>query len=255
MSGSIARMVTKPERILPRFLARDLDPEGSEVTLPPEEARHATRVLRLGAGDAIAVFNGRGHEVVARIVTAGRDTVTAVLESRVHTAPEPAVPLTLVQAVLKTSAMDEVVRDATMMGVAIIQPIITAHTITKTRADSAGRWKRIAISSAKQCRRATIPRILPPIAISDWLTSNDRALSLIFVEPSAAADVRSLRGFIGAPPPRDAALIVGPEGGWSAEELAAAVASRCVPVTLGHLTLRADAVPIAAIAALRLLWE
>jgi 16S rRNA (uracil1498-N3)-methyltransferase len=248
-------MVTKPQRVLPRFLARDLDPEASEVTLPPDEARHATRVLRLGPGHPIAVFDGRGNEFIARIVTAGRNRVTAALESRVETAPEPSVPLTLVQAVLKTSAMDDVVRDATMMGVAIIQPVITAHTVTKTSADSVDRWKRVAVSSAKQCRRATIPPILTPLGISDWLRSNDRALSLMFVEPTADANVRSLREFIGSPPPRDAALIVGPEGGWSPEELVAAVASRCVPVTLGQLTLRADAVPVAAIAAFRLLWE
>jgi 16S rRNA (uracil1498-N3)-methyltransferase len=80
-------------------------------------------------------------------------------------------------------------------------------------------------------------------------------LTLIFIEPSAATEVRSLRGFVGTPAPANAALVVGPEGGWAAEEVSAAVTARCVPVTLGQLTLRADAVPIAAISVFRFLWE
>jgi 16S rRNA (uracil1498-N3)-methyltransferase len=255
MNGSIARMERKAEDVLPRFLAPDLDPEASEVTLPPDEARHATRVLRLEPGHAIAVFDGRGNEFLARIVTARRDEVTGAIVKRVVPAAESAVPFTLAQAVLKGSAMDDAVRDTTMMGAAIIQPLVTAHTASKPRPDAVERWRRIAVASAKQCRRATVPSILAPRPFGSWLASNDRVLTLIFVEPSAAAEVRSLRGFVGAPAPSNAALVVGPEGGWAEEEVSAAVAARCVPVTLGQLTLRADAVPIAAISVFRFLWE
>jgi 16S rRNA (uracil1498-N3)-methyltransferase len=255
MNGSIARMVRKPEDALPRFLAPDLDPQASEVTLPVDEARHATHVLRLGPGQPIAVFDGRGNEFVARIVTARRDEVKGTLVNRIVPAAESAVPFTLAQAVLKASAMDDVVRDATMMGAAVIQPLVTAHIAARPRSDAVERWQRIAVASAKQCRRATVPPILTPCAFDSWLAANDRVLTLIFIEPSAATEVRSLRGFVGTPAPANAALVVGPEGGWAAEEVSAAVTARCVPVTLGQLTLRADAVPIAAISMFRFLWE
>ena len=115
-------------------------------------------------------------------------------------APEPRVPLTLVQAVLKGDKMDDVVRDATMMGVAAIEPIVTAHTIVKrprARATHAAeRWRRVAIASAKQCRRASCPPIAEPrrFARRGW-RRRAHGLRLLLVEPSAAErrDVLSLR--------------------------------------------------------------
>ena len=82
-----------------------MSPGDESIVLPRSEAEHLTRVLRLGAGDAVAVFDGRGREFLARVVTAGRD-VSVQLVSRIEAAAEPSVPLTLVQAVLKTDKMD-----------------------------------------------------------------------------------------------------------------------------------------------------
>src|SRR6478672_2071241 len=99
-----------------RFFAPALDPGDETVVLPRDEAEHLTRVLRLGAGDTVAVFDGRGHEFVARVTSALRRNVTVQIMSRVEPAVEPAVALTLVQAVLKGDKMDDVVRDAVMLG-------------------------------------------------------------------------------------------------------------------------------------------
>src|SRR5207302_1167451 len=92
-----------------RFFAPALDPGDEAVTLPRDEAEHLTRVLRLGVGDVVSVFDGRGREFLARIVSAQRRDVRVQLMSRVEPAGEPAVPLTLVQAVLKGDKMDDVV--------------------------------------------------------------------------------------------------------------------------------------------------
>jgi len=252
-------MVRKPDDLLPRFLAPDLDPAAPDVSLPAEEARHATRVLRLGPGAPIAVFDGRGNEFLARITEVRRDTVRGTLVNRVEPAAEAAVPFTLAQAVLKGSAMDDVVRDATMMGVTAIHPLIAVHGAVKpahaTRSDVVERWQRIAIASAKQSRRATVPVVAAPSPLGQWLAGHDFEQKLMFVEPSAHADTRSLREFVGRERPRSAALLVGPEGGWAASEVTSALARGCIPVTLGGLTLRADAVPIAAISVCRFLWE
>src|SRR5581483_1531674 len=104
-----------------RFFAPALDPGDDTVLLPRDEAEHLTRVLRLGVGDTVAVFDGRGHEFLARVASAIRRDVRVQLLSRVDTPPEPSVALTLVQAVLKGEKMDDVVRDAVMLGVSAIQ--------------------------------------------------------------------------------------------------------------------------------------
>jgi 16S rRNA (uracil1498-N3)-methyltransferase len=237
--------------VLPRFYAPDLDPGGRMARLPADEANHLTRVLRLGIGDEVAIFDGRGHEFRAKVTAAAREIVEVELLDAVGPAQEPRVPLTLVQAVLKGDHMDEVVRDATMMGVTAIEPVITARTIARQTGRETERWTRVAIASAKQCRRATVPPIAAPRRFEEWLTKQAHGLPLILVEPAAASgDEASLR-LLEHHAAGSIALIVGPEGGWTDEEREHAVAGACVPVTLGGLTLRADAIPIAALAVVR----
>lgn len=244
--------------VLPRFFAPDLESQREVVELPPDEARHLTRVLRLHAGDEIVVFDGAGREFAARVATAARDRVAVTLMRQIDPRPEPGVRIGLVQGILKGDKMDDVVRDAVMLGAASIVPLISAHVAVKADAISQGkpgeRWRRIALASAKQCGRARLPPILDPVTLTDWLARNERAFFL--VEPSAApAGTVRLRSLLGDVPPPSLALVVGPEGGWSVDEVAAAVAAGCTPVTLGPLTLRADAVALAALSILRCLWD
>ena len=144
---------------LPRFHAPDLDAGSRFVRLPVDEANHLTRVLRLGVGDEVAVFDGRGREFRARVTAAAREVVDVELVAPLVPAAEPRVPLTLVQAVLKGDKMEAVIRDATMMGVTAIEPVITTRTIARQTGRDTQRWTRVAVSSAKQCGRATVPII------------------------------------------------------------------------------------------------
>jgi 16S rRNA (uracil1498-N3)-methyltransferase len=237
--------------MLPRFYVPHLDIAVPENAVPADEATHLTRVMRLGAGDEIAVFDGRGHEFRARIMKAARTKVSIELIEPIQPAPEARVPITLVQAVLKGDKMDDVVRDATMMGATAIEPIVTARTIARGKRAENDRWGRVAIASAKQCRRAVVPTIAATRDFGDWLSSSAHGLRLILVEPSAAdKEVCSLH-LLENHAAGSLALIVGPEGGWSPEEPAQAEEAGCMAVTLGGLTLRADAVPVAAIAIAR----
>jgi 16S rRNA (uracil1498-N3)-methyltransferase len=248
-------MADNPSVMRPRFYAPDLDPQAPTAALPADEARHLTRVMRLTEGAEIAVFDGRGHEFRARVTAAARDRVQVELLEPVSPVPEARVPLTLVQAVLKGAGMDGVVRDATMMGAAAIDPIITARTIGPLRALQSGgateRWTRIAVASAKQCRRATVPVIRQSHAFEDWLALDGPGLRLILVEPSASAGTEQSLHFLESHAPASLSLLVGPEGGWTSAERQQAEASGCLPVTLGALTLRADATALAAIAIVR----
>ena len=237
--------------MLPRFYVPHLDVSVREAEMPADEASHLTRVMRLGVGDEIAAFDGRGHEFRARVVSAARGKVRIELIESVAPAPEARVPLTLVQAVLKGDKMDDVVRDATMMGVTAIEPIVTARTIVRGQRTANDRWSRIAIASAKQCRRAVVPTIAGTRSFDEWLGSSAHGLRLMLVEPSATdVPIESLH-VLENHAAGSLALVVGPEGGWTPEERDQADRAGCVAVTLGGLTLRADAVAVVALAVAR----
>lgn len=240
-----------------RFFTPDLDPGDEFVQLPREEAEHLTRVLRLGVGDTVSVFNGRGHEFAARVVSAVRRDVRVQLQSRIDPAPEPEVPITLAQAVIKGEKMDDVVRDAVMLGVAAVQPIVSKRAETTVaaliRTNRVDRWKRVALASAKQSGRAVLPEIRTPLTLEYFLAEPPLALRVMLVEPTLTGG-ESVTVLQREPIPSDAAILVGPEGGWTEHECALAREHHVRLMTLGHRTLRADAVPIAAISVLQFLW-
>ena len=251
-------MPAKHAHVDRRFLARGPLRAGETVVLSPDESHHLTRVLRLGPGDQVSVFDGRGHEFVAEIAGVDRSGVSLRLIAAAQPAVEPNVPITIVQAVLKGSSMDVVVRDATMLGAAAIVPVVTSRIAIKPSAVAADgtmeRWNRIALASAKQCRRAVLPAVAKPVEFADWIRSADHELKLMLVEPAAGGGT-NLRDLLDRGRPRSVAVIVGPEGGWSAEELAVAREHGCVAMSLGALTLRADAVAAIAGSLVRLIWE
>jgi 16S rRNA (uracil1498-N3)-methyltransferase len=226
---------------------------GDRILLPVDEAEHLTRVLRLSIGDRVRVFDGRGAEYEAVVDGRDREGVRLMIGAPCRPAPEPRVAITLAQAVLKGDKMDEVVRDAVMIGVAAIQPLVTARTeitiAALTRSRRRERWERIAVSSAKQCGRAVVPRILEP-----QLFAAVHVPPPVFVlaEPGLGSGVplRDLDTNI----PEQATLLVGPEGGWTADEVRVAAALGTL-VTLGGRTLRADAMALVALAAVFARWR
>lgn len=244
-----------------RFYAPDARDEGTAVLLPPEEARHLTRVLQLAPGDPVRVFDGRGAEFDAVVDVAGRDGASVRLGARREAAAEARVAITLAQAVLKGDKMDGVVRDAVMMGVAAIQPVVATRSeiarAALVRGDRRARWQRIAVSSAKQCGRAVVPRVLEPAAFLQVLESiSGMSLpspAVMFVEPGAAPGALPASE-IDAYPPKEATVVVGPEGGWTPREIDDAAAS-CRFVTLGGRTLRGDVMAVVALTALFTRWR
>jgi len=244
--------------VVHRFYAPALDPGDESVGLPRDEAEHLTRVLRLGVGDIVSVFDGRGREFLARVGSAQRRDVRVHLMSRVEPAAEPGVAFTLAQAVLKGDKMDDIVRDAVMLGAAAIQPIVTKRTEVTVAALIKGarvdRWRRVAIASVKQSRRATVPEVRTPLTLESFLDEPATAIRLMLVEPAAAAASEPLSALRREAIPADATVLVGPEGGWVDNECEQARAHGVRLVTLGHRTLRADAVPVAAICVLQFLW-
>jgi 16S rRNA (uracil1498-N3)-methyltransferase len=244
----------------PRFYVPGLDPARDETILSSDESHHLVRVMRLVAGDEIAVFDGEGHEFQARVVRADRKGAAVAIGQPILSAPEPAVAALLVQAVLKGDKMDAVVRDATMAGVARVVPVITERSVVGLSALARGhahaRWQRIAVASAKQCRRARLPAIDAPRPLSEWLEVPFDGRRLLLVEPSSGAEeVQPMRAALAGPVPHAVACIVGPEGGWSAAEQQTAVRAGCSLASLGQMTLRADAVGLVAVSIVNFAFE
>jgi 16S rRNA (uracil1498-N3)-methyltransferase len=270
--------VFAPDLISPPFdTAPTPTPGPTHVRLSAEESAHLTRVLRLRPGARVLVFDGRGAQYLGELETATKQAVTIALLEPSPAAPEPRIRLTLAQAVLKGDKMDAIIRDATMMGVSAIVPLVTDRTVVPRAAAEQARvlerWHRVAVASAKQCGRAVVPTIETPRDMATLLTDSDPAcLRLHLVEPSASAsaqetegepaardsDARSLEPgawSLPAEPPERALLLIGPEGGWSPEEVTAAAAADCRPWTLGARTLRAESAPLAALAVLTYAWR
>jgi 16S rRNA (uracil1498-N3)-methyltransferase len=242
---------------------------GSEVELPRDEGHHLARVMRLKAGDAVLVFDGRGREALARVRSISGDRVIVAPFEEKAPRSESAVAITLAQAMLKSDKMDGVIRDAVMLGVAAIQPLNSRRTDVPARAarskDRHNRWTRTAISSAKQAGRAVVPPVFPALDFNAFLVAERDVMCLMFVEPGAErrvdgtkvaalpalTDLQSLESRV----PAKATAIIGPEGGWDSGEIEAAVASGVWLVTLGRRVLRADMAGAIALAVLQYVWK
>src|SRR6478735_4560734 len=133
-------------RVRPRFHVPGVDATAARIELPEEEAEHLVRVLRLGVGDEVDVFDGRGGMWRAEIVDAGKRSAAVRTLQPLEPAPELEVSITLVLSVLKGDKLDEVIRDAVMLGVASIQPVIAERSEISAAAIVKGhriqRWQR-----------------------------------------------------------------------------------------------------------------
>lgn len=233
-------------------------PDADEFDLPDEEARHLSRVLRLRAGDRIAVFDGAGREAVARVELVGARKVLARAVERRMPAQEPKVRITLAQALLKSDKMDRVVSDAVMLGAAAIRPFVGRRTDVPMTAMAGGgrrqRWQRTAVSSAKQCGRAVVPPIHDVVTFAQVMTAVRDERRLMFVEPAIGRTVAEL-GSLESERPEQVTIFIGPEGGWDPREATDASEDGVTLVSIGTTTLRADAAAAAALAVLRFVWR
>ena len=240
----------------PRFHVPGLTSTAERVELPEDEAEHLVRVLRLGVGDEVDVFDGRGGLWRAEIVQAGKKSAAVRPIAPGTPARELGVQLSLVVSVLKGDKIDDVVRDAVMLGVTSIRPVISERTEISlaaiARSTRIARWQRIAVASAKQCGRAVVP-VIHGAAPFDWYLSEQSDAARVSLRRAVGGAWRSASR-AGVPRSRAVDLIVGPEGGWSVTEVAAAHDSGAILMSLGGRTLRADAVPIVALTALLTTW-
>ena len=216
--------------------------------LPPEAATYVTRVHRLGPGDRLVVFDpDRGVEADAEIAAVDRRAVSLRVGPPRPAALRPARAVTLLQGVGKGDKLDAIVRDATELGVTRVVPVLCERSVARPDAARAGRWRRIAVEAARQCGRGDAPVVAAPVPFAEAVGAERGQGSCVCLDP--AAD-RSLGAALGALGEGAVVFAVGPEGGLTPDELAAAEAAGFVRVTLGPLVLRTETVCAAVLGAL-----
>ena len=241
---------------------------GVEIPLPPHVAHQAGTVLRLRPGDPMVLFDGTGGEWHGEVVSLHRGAGSARLVRRDPGLPEPRLRLTVCQAMIRADRFELVLQKGTELGVAAFQPLLTKRVVGATGKGSpsqraqerllkAERWRRIVVEAAEQSGRTAVPDLHEPRALRTILAQGEPSI-VCWEEGGGAPPLRealarivpeSGRNFGGV---SHVQLLIGPEGGFTPDEVDVAVAGGAQTATLGPLILRSETAAIAA-AALALL--
>ncbi len=225
---------------------------GTTLTLPESAFRHWVQVLRARVGDPVRLFDGRGNEVEAQLCDIGKREARVTVLRLAATDRESCLRLVLAQAVSKGDRMDYTVQKAVELGVSEIIPLVSERSVVKLDAERWDRkfehWQGVIVSACEQCGRNVLPRLHPVHKLGAWLDATSFDGLRLTLAPKSA---RSLRGL---PAPDAACLLVGPEGGLSELEIAAASSAGFIGLRLGPRTLRTETAGVAALAAMQALW-
>lgn len=236
---------------IPRIFTERALSAGMELALEPGPSQHLARVLRMGQGDELQLFDGSGLEHRARIVAADKRQVTVLLQDAVPGLAESPLQIHLGIGISRGERMDMVVQKAAELGVATISPLYTERTEVRLRGEREARkqqhWRQVAVSACEQCGRSRIPPVHEPAGLDQWLKSTDGERRLVLHHRALAAHKE-------ARTPASVSLLVGPEGGLSDVEIAAAESSGFTSLALGPRVLRTETAPLAALAILQARW-
>ncbi|CAA0115829.1 Ribosomal RNA small subunit methyltransferase E [Halioglobus japonicus] len=226
---------------------------GSHTTvgLEPGPSRHLARVLRLGVGDHLILFDGHGGEYPGEITAVDKKQVEVRTGEHREIESESPLAIHLGIAVSRGERMDWLIQKSTELGVTALTPLLTEHTGVKLSGERATKkiqhWQQIAISACEQCGRNRPPEIHALQSAEQWLGSTVAEQKFVLHHRADTIDAsRSSPGSI--------ALLVGPEGGLSEAEITAAEQAGYTALRLGPRVLRTETAPLAAIAILQAYW-
>jgi 16S rRNA (uracil1498-N3)-methyltransferase len=230
----------------------------SSVAIQQSEAHHIKNVLRLKPGDRIKLFDGTGFEYEAVIKEMSGAKVDVEIRSRVRATLRSGVRITVAQAFLKEKKMDDLVRKLCELGVAKWVPFFSQRSIARPDASRlAGRsrrWHRIAAEALKQCRRADLPEIVGPLSFKEVLDfSKTCDLNIVFWE-NESTPLNSAIESNATHPIRKILLMLGPEGGFTQQEIETAEQSGFFLAGLGPRILRAETATLAAVTLVQYLF-
>ncbi|MCB9009189.1 MAG: 16S rRNA (uracil(1498)-N(3))-methyltransferase [Ardenticatenaceae bacterium] len=220
---------------------------GERITLPPAIAHQIRNVLRLRVGSAILVLDNSGAEYEVLLRQVDRQQVIGEAVAKRPSPNEPTVQLTLYQALMKRDKFEWVLQKGTEIGVTQFVPLVTQRSLVQDVDIKEGkqlRWQKIITEAAEQSRRGRIPELHPPQTLAQVLENHPARPGLIAWEEASGLSLRE--ALVGAERPSHISLFIGPEGGFAAEEVAAAQAAGIRPITLGKRILRAETAALVA---------
>ncbi len=234
-----------------RFFIQKSDIQGETAALSGDDAKHISKVLRLGVGDMVTLCDGENTDYEAKILSASKDEVRFSILSSHESGTESEYDITLFQGMPKSDKLDAVTQKCVELGVNTIAPFYAARSVVKSDGENLkklARLSRIAYEAAKQSRRGRIPRVI----IYDGLERIDFAqfdLVLVAYEEEKQVTLkRVLREYKTAKKGGRIALIIGPEGGFEASEIDSIIKAGGACVTLGNRILRTETAGMALVA-------
>ena len=224
------------------------------VVLTDEDHRYLTRVLRLGVDDTVTLFDGKSVEATARITRVGPRALELKIEERHAVSAIDRPHVTVIQALAKGDKLDLVVQKATELGAARIIPVTTTRAIQRLDANTLrtmsrrSRWQKIAREAARQSGRLDVPEVEAVTALTTAMQASPKdALKLLLWE---GARQTTLRSVLPDEPPQQIVIAIGPEGGFTVEEVEAARHAGFTPVGLGPRILRTETAALVVLAIL-----
>ena len=244
----------------PRFFYPDQIKVGQSIELPARAMHHAVNVLRLDKDAKIILFNGEGGEFLAFIERINKASISVLIEEFIIVEHESPLQITLAQSICTNIKMDLIVRKTVELGVNNIQPVVTKRCLVKLSGERMLKrvlhWQQIVVSACEQCGRNVVPQILSPITLPDWIANQkikDKTTKKLYflLSPTAKKGIQDFSNDLSV---TDLTLLVGPEGGFTSEEEAAAQIAGFTQIRLGSRTLRTETAALATIAAAQTIW-
>lgn len=220
------------------------------VTLGDDAAGHIGRVLRMKVGENVSIFNGEGGEYLSEIVELTKKKVVVMpLQFNAHDAESP-LQIHLGQCVSRGDKMDFTIQKSVELGITAITPIFSQRCGVKLTGERLEKkhqqWQKIAIAAAEQSGRNFVPTIHPPIDLKHWLEQQTQAIKLT-LHPRAEHSIKTI-----AVPEQGVRFLVGPEGGFTDEEMAQTKQQDFVDIRLGPRVLRTETAALTVLSALQL---
>jgi 16S rRNA (uracil1498-N3)-methyltransferase len=221
------------------------------IELAEAPSHHLSKVLRMQIGRELILFNGEGGEYTAEITDIQKKSVAVNVKEFSAVNNQSPLQLELAIGVSRGERMDWVLQKATELGVTKITPLITERTEVKLGGERADKkinhWQQTIISACEQCQRNLLPELCEPVLLSNWLSTCNADLKFVLHH-------RDNKGLPKSESISSIALLIGPEGGLSDDEIAQAIANNFSPLTLGPRVLRTETAPVAAISIVQYLW-
>lgn len=238
---------------IPRiYTTTDLSTDIPQLSLPADTSHYLNRVLRMKPQQQLYLFDGKGHEILATIdAFESKQSALVSFEKRIIKDIESPLQVHLGQSISKGDRMEFTIQKSVEMGVSEITPLWADRCEVKLKGERLAKkiehWQGIAVSACEQCGRNVVPKINAPMTVTEWIKERTESLKLT-LHHRASCDLKQLSS------PDSVALMIGPEGGLTEEEIAQSEQQGFQSIVMGKRVLRTETASLAALALLQYQW-